>query len=71
MQSRVKVKIYNTPYFAEIWEKDLKDVESKHPKLDVAVCFDVKCDLDKLKSNESVCFGDGKHYFFVLTDNRI
>jgi hypothetical protein len=68
MKEREKVKIHNTPYFAEVWKSDVSDIKMKHPNKEIYVCFNTECDLDTLKDNESVCFGDGEHYYFVLTN---
>lgn len=64
------VKIYNRETTANIDAEIVKDIKEKHPKFDISVCFDLECDLTKLEDGESVCFGDGKNFYFVLTDKK-
>ena len=64
------VKIYNTNIKANIDTKIVADVMTKHPKTEISVCFDLECDLSRLKEGEKVCYGDGKNFYFVLKDKK-
>jgi len=66
---KIPVKIYNTNLSANIDAKIVKDVKEKYPKTEVSVCFDLDCELSKLRSNESACWGDGKYFYFILKQN--
>ena len=60
------VKIYNKKITANIDAEIIKDLKEKHPNKEVNVCFDLECDLTKLNKGESVCYGDGENFYFVL-----
>ena len=62
------VKIYKKNKKANIDTKIVADVMIKFPKKEINVCFDSKCELDKLNEGESVYYGDGKNFYFVLKD---
>ena len=65
----VKTNIWRTDYTADIPLEMYEDVKNKHPNFDVSVYFNPngRVKLSKLADNESVCFGDGKSFVFILT----
>lgn len=67
-KTKVEVGIWKTPYTTFIDKEIIEDLQGKHPDIDkVSVHFNTEFILDALAPNESVCWGDGKHYCFILT----
>lgn len=64
------IKIYGTKYTANIPTEIVKEVEVNFPNKEMAVCFDLECELSTLKKDESVCWGDGETFYIVLTDKQ-
>lgn len=67
METELKnVKIWKTDYEALIPLEMYNDVKSKHPNTEISIHFNCHFELDELRLNESVCWGDGKHFVFIL-----
>lgn len=62
----VKINIYKTNYKAEIPKEMFDDVSVKHPNKEIQVHFNTDFQLDELGDNESVCWGDGETFIFIL-----
>lgn len=49
-------------------EEILLQVNERYGKLNyIEKIFETKVDMDKLQPNQSVVYGDGKTYYFLLT----
>ena len=70
MKDKIEIKVWKTDYTVFIPIKMVEDINSKYPNYDVSVNFATEINLDTLKENESVCYGDGKSFMFVLTKKQ-
>ena len=68
MKKKQKISIWHTPYKTEIPKNMINDVKTKHPNKEVSVSFNIHFELDQLADNESVCWGDGKTFVFILKE---
>lgn len=49
-------------------KKDFREVFKKYEATHTVLArLGIKVDLRKLKPNESICYGDGKYFHFLLT----
>ena len=61
-----EISIWRTKYFAMI-PKDLTDhVRENHPNKEISVYFNTNIELNTLSKGESVRFGDGDQFMFIL-----
>ena len=65
--SMKEVNIWRTPYKAKIPKEIFEDVKTKHPNKEISVSFNTSMELCELSHLESVCWGDGKTFIFILT----
>ena len=61
-----KLNIWRTEYLALVPKKMIDSVKENHPKKDISVHFNTDFLLSDLREKESVCYGDGKSFVFIL-----